>query len=85
MNGITKPSITRLGRRAGVKSMSDESFETIKMLIEDKLEDVINVAMVVNSELQTKTLMVDNIYDALGLTNENVAQSFDLGTTICSN
>jgi len=81
MSGITKPSITRLARRAGVKSSSDECFDTIRGLIRDKLDEVINVAMVVNSEHQTKTLMVENIYDALHLMNENVTHSMDLGKT----
>jgi len=84
MSGITRPSITRLARRAGVKSISDECFVSIRKQIEDKLDDVIKVAMVVNSELQTKTLMVDNIYEALYLMGENVTQSVDLGTVTCS-
>lgn len=84
MSGITRPSITRLARRAGVKSISDDCFVSIRKQIEDKLEDIIKVAMVVNSEIQTKTLMVDNIYEALHLMGENVTQSVDLGTTTCS-
>ncbi len=84
MNGITKPSITRLGRRAGVKSLSDECFDSIRLLIGDKLEEVINISMVVNSEHNTRTLMGDNIYEALYLMNENVTQSTNLGTSTCS-
>ena len=84
MNGITKPSITRLGRRAGVKSVSDDCFDVIRGVIGDKLEEIVKVAMVVNSEHQTKTLMSDDIYEALHLMNENVTQSLNLGTATCS-
>lgn len=81
METITRPSITRLARRAGVKSVSDECFDSIRVLIDDKLREIINVSMVVNSEHQTKTLMVDNVYEALHLMGENVTQSMDLGTS----
>ena len=54
MEGITKPSLTRLARRAGVKSLSDDCFETVRNLIGMKLTEVIKTINVVNSEHQTK-------------------------------
>ena len=84
MEDITKPSITRLARRAGVKSVSDDCFNTIRYLISNRLDDIILTALVVNSEHQTKTLMSDDVYDALSLLGQNVTQSNDLGTTTCS-
>lgn len=83
-NDITKPSITRLARRAGVKSVSDECFGLIRQLITNRLDSLLLAALVVNSEHQTKTLMSDDIYDAFSLIGENVTQSSDLGTTTCS-
>lgn len=84
MQDITKPSITRLARRAGVKSVSDDCFDLVRHLISEKLDEVILATLAVNSEHQTKTMMPDDVYDAFLLLGENVAQSSDLGTTTCS-
>jgi histone H3/H4 len=81
---ITKPSITRLARRAGVKSVSDDCFNSIRYIIANRLDEIISTAFIVNSEHQTKTLMSDDIYDAFSLTGCNITQSSDLGTTTCS-
>ena len=83
MNQLTKPSIARLARRAGVKSISDSSFETVREHIQRKLSDVIAAALVVNSEQQTKTLMPDDIYRGLQLLGHNVTKSNRLGTSSC--
>ena len=83
-NDITKPSIIRLARRAGVKSISDECFTIIRKIIDKRLTDLIITALIVNSEHQTKTLMVDDIYDGLSLIGQNVTHSNDLGTGTCS-
>jgi histone H3/H4 len=81
---ITKPSITRLARRAGVKSVSDDCFNSIRHLISNHLDELIQASLIVNSEHQTKTLMSEDIYDAFSLIGQNVTQSSDLGTTTCS-
>ena len=84
MQDITKPSITRLARRAGVKSVSDECFNPIRNTIFSQMDFLIKAALVVNSEHQTKTLMAEDIYEAFTLLKHNVTQSNDLGTTTCS-
>jgi histone H3/H4 len=84
MEDITKPSITRLARRAGVKSVSDDCFNPIRLLIADHLDELLRAALVVNSEHQTKTLMSDDVYDSFTLLGRNVTQSSDLGTSTCS-
>ena len=83
MNDITKPSITRLARRAGVKSVSDDCFNAIRHLISNRLDELILDVLVVNSEHQTKTLMSDDVYDTFSLIGQNVTQSSDLGTSTC--
>ncbi len=83
MDYITKPSITRLARRAGVKSVSEDCFPVIHDVIGTTIEEIIGVALRVNSARSTKTLMVEDIYDALRLKGYNVAQSTDLGTGTC--
>lgn len=84
MEDITKPSITRLARRAGVKSVSDDCFQAVRTLIANRLDEIILTTLVVNSEHQTKTLMADDVYDSLCLLGQNITQSNDLGTTTCS-
>ena len=81
---ITKPSITRLARRAGVKSVSDDCFNPIRHIIANRLDELILKALIVNSEHQTKTLMSEDIYEAFSLIGCNITQSTDLGTTTCS-
>jgi histone H3/H4 len=81
---ITRPSITRLARRAGVKSVSDDCFNDIRQLISSRMHDVAKNVLLVNSEHQTKTLMADDIYKALTLMNVNLAESSELGTATCS-
>jgi histone H3/H4 len=84
MEDITKPSITRLARRAGVKSVSDDCFNTIRQLIYIRLDSLINASLVVNSEHNTKTLMSEDVYDACSVIGLNVTQSSYLGTNTCS-
>ena len=75
---ITKPSITRLSRRAGVKSLSDECHDTIRKIIETKLDEILKTVITVNSEHNTKTILSSDIYDALYLLNHNVTSSNEL-------
>ena len=75
---FTKPSITKLSRRGGVKSMSDECYETIRKIIEYKLNEIVKAVVVVNSAHNTKTIMSNDVYDALHLLNHKVTQSQDL-------
>lgn len=84
MEHITKPSITRLARRAGVKSLSDDCYNTVRSLTGNYLNEIIKTALAVNSEHNTKTLMPDDIYEALRLKGYNIAQSHDLGSTTCA-
>jgi len=81
---ITKPSITRLARRAGVKSVSEDCFDLVRKLIDAKLEEVIRVTMIVNSEHQTKTLMPEDIYEAIAFSGVNLTQSSELGVATCA-
>lgn len=81
---ITKPSITRLARRAGVKSVSEDCYELIRKLIDAKLEEILGTTMIINSEHQTKTLMAEDIYEAVAFNGTNLTQSSELGVSTCS-
>lgn len=84
MDSITKPSITRIARKAGVKSISDDCYDKIRSIIDNQLSDIIKAALIVNSEYNTKTLMPEHIYDAFHLRGYNVTQSQCLSTTNCA-
>ena len=84
MEHLTKPAITRLARKAGVKSLSEDCYNSINKLVKTQLSEIIVAALVVNSEHNTKTLMPEDIYDAFNLRGYNVTQSNDLGTTTCA-
>ncbi len=81
MNDITKPSIRRLAQRGAVKSLSDDCYDVVRSLIAIKTEEVISAAMVVNSENGTKTLMMDDVIEAMRLLGYNVTESDDLEAT----
>lgn len=81
---FTKPDITRLARSAGVKSVSEDNFNLIRQLIVRELEEVIRLTLIVNSERQTKTLMSDDVYEALAFNGTNMAQSSELSTSTCT-
>lgn len=80
---ITKPSITRLARRAGIKSVSDDCYDLIRKLIDYKLEEIVRITMIVNSEHQTKTVMADDVYEAIALSGTNLTQSTEIGVATC--
>ena len=84
MDYITKPSITRLARRAGIKSLSEECYPVIHEAIGTEIENIISVALIINSERSTKTLMIDDIRDAFRIKGYNIASSNDLGSVTCS-
>ena len=83
MEKITKPSINRLAKRAGIKSLSDDCYDTIKNLIGMELNNIISNIIVVNSQNNTKTIMPKDVYDAFELMNYNITQSNDLNTNMC--
>lgn len=83
MDNFTKPSIIRLARRAGVKSMSEDCYEIVRNLIGLKLHEILRLAVIVNNERMTKTLMVDDVSEAFRLINKNIARSDDLSNSTC--
>ena len=84
MEYITKPSMTRLARKAGIKSVSEDCFPVLHDVIGSSIKDVVKAALVVNSARDTKTLMAGDIQDAFRIKGLNVAHSTELGTGTCS-
>ena len=77
---ITKPSITRIARKAGIKSVSEECYPLIQKVIKDMITDVIRTSLIINDEQNTKTLMVDDTYKSIRINGYNIAQSSELGS-----
>ena len=57
MEKISKPSINRLARRAGVKSISEDCYDTIRNLIGMELTNIVKNVILINSHNQTKTII----------------------------
>ena len=77
MDYITKPSISRLAKRAGIKTISDECYLIIHESIGEEINKIISTALAVN---KTKTLMVEDIQAAFRLNGYNIAKSNDIGS-----
>lgn len=80
VEGVTRPAMVRIARRAGVKSVSDDCFPVIRGIIHNKIDEIVYAALLVNSENQTKTLMSKDVYGALRLKGHKVARSTELGS-----
>ena len=80
MDELSKPCILRLARMAGVKSLSDDCYPTIRNLIGMKLNEIISNVIIVNDCHQTKTVMSSDVYKALELSGILIAESTCLNT-----
>ena len=48
---ITKPSISRIARKGGVKSIADDTYPIIQDYLNSELKDIIESILIVNEEL----------------------------------
>lgn len=71
---FTKPSIIRLARRSGVKSISDDCIEPIQQTIYSKLDEVISATTLVNKNNNTKTILPADLYQAFHILGYNIAK-----------
>lgn len=83
-NRIKNPSMERLARRAGVKSMSVGCYPLLRRVILAKLHEVAKVTLIANSENHTKTLMDTDVINGLSILGHNVGESNSLGTHTCA-
>lgn len=77
-NSLSKPAIIKLARRAGVKSLSDDCYNTVRNLVGMKLNEVIRAVIIVNDNHSTKTIMKNDVYKALEILGYNVTESSEL-------
>jgi len=76
----TKPSLSRLSRRAGVKSMSEDCYPLLQKIIKTRLDELVKEMILINLEKGTKTLTEIDVYNALFLEGKNITRSEFLGT-----
>jgi histone H3/H4 len=81
---FTKPAILRLARKAGIKNLSDECYEPVRSLLGMELQEILKVAIYINTIRGTKTVSVDDISDSMRLLGKNMAKSEDLSIASCS-
>ncbi len=80
---LTNPSLMRLARKAGVKNFSASCYGVVAKMIEEELTRLASVALIVNSEKSTRTIMVSDVYQAFILMDEQVTYSEKLnGQTV---
>jgi histone H3/H4 len=77
---LSVPSITRLARKAGIKSISNNCFPIFRNIIEKEVKKVIKVLLVINSQNKRKTLMINDLLLSLAFLNVNMTYSDFLGT-----
>lgn len=70
---IKNTSVTKLARRAGIKSLAESSYQTINDLATHKCQEVINVLRIVNANNNTKTITQKDYQTAMKMLGENVA------------
>lgn len=71
---ISKLSIIKLARRAGIKTISKDSYDIVRTIIIKELNEIILKALILNSENNTKTLMVDDIYHSIKMKGINLTR-----------
>lgn len=86
-NPLSAPSITRLARRAGVKSMSKDCLDIVRLSVDEQVASIVEKTLIVsntkNNRQKGKVLAVEDVYTALSLMGHQVAQSNELGKTTC--
>jgi histone H3/H4 len=83
MEKFTKPSITRIARKAGVKNVSEDCYPAIRNIMALKIADILEKSFIVNDERTTKTLMVDDVLDSFRLNGLHLSKSLDLCKDTC--
>lgn len=84
VKGITKPSLQRLARIAGVKTQSADCVDILRSLLADETETLCKAMLVFNAQRQTKTIMLDDLYAALNEKGCKLAKSEGIGDSICA-
>lgn len=72
-NGLSKDSITKLCRVAGIKIISEDSYDVIRDIYDVKLREICKNISLVNDINGTNTIMIKDLYEAFELSGEHVS------------
>lgn len=75
MENITKGSLKELSKQAGIKLLSEDCYDVIRNLLEEKMKEIIDNSLILMEESKLKTVNISNIYNSLELMNESVTES----------
>lgn len=73
---LTKPSITRLARVSGIKSIADNCYFHIRELATNRIETILDQVLAFTDK---KTLLAEDLYTILELRGEGLTQSDSIG------
>jgi hypothetical protein len=79
---ITLPVLSRLSKKAGIKTISKNCYPLIRELYDEELTRVLNVISVIAEEKDVTTLTEQELNKALELLNINITCSEHIGTTV---
>lgn len=75
MESIPKQCILNIARRAGIKTISDDCYETIRNIMGIKLCELAKHVEIVNTQKGTKTISNDIIAESLKLQGKRVTNT----------
>ena len=81
MSNITKPSLQRMSRQAGVKTLSHDCVNTIRKLLYTETYNLCKSVTTINSHTGTKTIMPNDLYTSLRLNGVVLAEGSPNDTT----
>jgi len=84
MSSITNPSLYRLARQAGVKTMSSDCTDVLRKLLKLRADEISKSIIVLNKQSGTKTFMPNDVYSAMNIMGINLTKSDVMGETTCS-
>ncbi len=68
---MDEDSIINLAHKSGVKRMTDDCYPVIHEYLLKLVTKLVKTSLIINSEQNTKTLMVDDVYNAIRINGDN--------------
>ncbi|KAI2779043.1 histone-fold-containing protein [Daldinia loculata] len=65
IQGITKPAIRRLARRGGVKRISAQIYDEVRVALKARLEEIIRDCVIYTEYRQRKTVTINDVLHSL--------------------
>jgi histone H3/H4 len=71
-NLLNKPTVIRLSKIAGIKNVSADSYDILNKVISQKIEEIIDTCLILNSEKKNKIVSKEDLYNSLNLLGYNL-------------